>query len=174
MEDVTQIVHVYCCISIPVLGSGEQDTRGQIERTPAPRRGGRTPHVPFRTYDTPRAPTEQTQQTTHTMALSASMAGAGAGGTAMTMNPGMAFGGNVMAAPATFSTFEPPPTAPGAGAGAGAAGAGAGRGGGGGAYDLRSWEKEEEPDESMFACLGIDVGTSSIKVLLYACCCVYV
>ncbi|CAN0051001.1 unnamed protein product [Pylaiella littoralis] len=99
------------------------------------------------------------------MALSGSMAGAGAGGTAMTMNPGMAFGGNVMAAPATFSTFEPPPTAP--GAGAGAAGAGAGRGGGGGAYDLRSWEKEEEPDESVFACLGIDVGTSSIKACVY-------
>lgn len=96
------------------------------------------------------------------------MAGAGAGGAGMAMTAGVAFGGNAMAAPATFSTFEPPPTGPGAGAGAGAAGAAAGRGGGGGAYDLRAWEKEEYLDEDVHACLGLDVGTLSIKVRL--CC----
>lgn len=90
------------------------------------------------------------------------MAGAGAGGAGLAMNPGMAFGTNAMAAPAAFSTFEPPPSAP-PGAGAGAA---AGRSGAGGAYDLRAWEKEEGPREDMDACLGVDIGTSSIKVMI--------
>lgn len=96
------------------------------------------------------------------MAMSTSMAGAGAaGGAGMAMSPGLAFGGNAMAAPATFSTFEPPPSAPGAGASSAAAGRG---GGAGGAYDLRAWEKEQEVQEDMGACLGVDIGTSSIKV----------
>lgn len=86
------------------------------------------------------------------------MAGAG-GGAAMAMNPGMALGGNAMAAPQVFSSFEPPPSAgppPGA--------ASAAPGGAGGAYDLRAWEKKGEPDEDLHACLGVDVGSSSIKV----------
>lgn len=92
------------------------------------------------------------------MALSANMAGAGAGN-AMAMTPGgMGFGANAMAAPQAFSSFEPPPTA-----GPGPSNAG-GPGGAGGAYDLRAWEKKDEPDEDMHACLGVDVGTSNIKV----------
>lgn len=94
------------------------------------------------------------------MALSASMAGAG-GGTAMAMNPGMALGGNAMAAPQVFSSFEPPPTA---GPPPGAADTGAGSGAGG-AFDLRAWEKKAELDEDLHACLGVDIGTSSIKVM---------
>ena len=95
------------------------------------------------------------------MALSASMsAGVGAGGAAMTVNPGVSFGANAMAAPQTFSRYEPPPnSAPqqmdqGTGGSRGA----------GGAYDLRAWEKEDLPEEDDHACLGMDVGTSSIKV----------
>lgn len=96
---------------------------------------------------------------TKIMALSASTAGAGAG---MAMTPGMAFGGNAMAAPQAFSSFEPPPSA---GPPPGAAGMGTGGGqGAGGAYDLRAWEKEDGPNEDLHACLGIDVGTSTIKV----------
>lgn len=92
------------------------------------------------------------------MALSTGMAGAG-GGAAMAMNPGMALGGNAMAAPQVFSSFEPPPSA---GPPPGADAAAPGRVGG--AYDLRSWEKQGEPDEDLHACLGVDVGSSSIKV----------
>lgn len=99
------------------------------------------------------------------MALSANMAGASAGGTAMTMNSGMAFGGSAMATPTTFSS-----SFSGAGGARHAPGPGGdsccGGGGGGGAYDLKSWEKQEEPDEDTHACLGVDVGTSSIKVSL--------
>ena len=93
------------------------------------------------------------------MALSTSMAaGAGAGGAGLTLNPGMNFGANALAAPQAFSSFEPPPTAgPQADMGTGGRGAG-------GAYDLRSWEKEDLPEEDHHACLGMDVGTSSIKV----------
>lgn len=87
-------------------------------------------------------------------------AGVGAGGAAMTVNPGVSFGANAMAAPQTFSRYEPPPnSAPqqmdqGTGGSRGA----------GGAYDLRAWEKEDLPEEDGHACLGMDVGTSSIKV----------
>lgn len=95
------------------------------------------------------------------MALSTSMAaGAGPGGAAMTVNPGVSFGANAMAAPQTFSRYEPPPnsapqqTDPGTGGSRGA----------GGAYDLRAWAKEDLPEEDDHACLGMDVGTSSIKV----------
>lgn len=95
------------------------------------------------------------------MALSAGAAGAGAGA-AMAMNPGMSFGGNAMAAPQTFSSFEPPPSA-GPPPGAASMGTGGGQGAGG-AYDLRAWENRGGPDEDLHACLGIDVGTSSIKV----------
>ncbi|CAM9918385.1 unnamed protein product [Ascophyllum nodosum] len=96
------------------------------------------------------------------MALSTSMAaGAGAGGAGLTLNPGMNFGANALAAPQAFSSFEPPPTAgPQADMGTGGRGAG-------GAYDLRSWEKEDLPEEDHHACLGMDVGTSSIKACLY-------
>lgn len=87
------------------------------------------------------------------------MAATGAG-TAMALNPGMSFSGNAMAAPQAFSSFEPPPNA---GAPPGTAGTATG-GGASGAYDLRAWEKKDEPDEDWHACLGIDVGTSSIKV----------
>ena len=59
--------------------------------------------------------------------------------------------------PQVFSSFEPP-----AGPTPGAAAAAAG--GAGGAYDLRAWEKKGEPDEDLHACLGVDVGSSSIKV----------
>lgn len=87
------------------------------------------------------------------------MAGA-AGAGAMAINPGTAFGGNAMAAPQAFSSFEPPPSAgpqPGANTGSGG-GAGAG-----GAYDLRAWENKGGTYEDMHACLGIDVGTATIK-----------
>lgn len=92
------------------------------------------------------------------MALSAGAAGAGGAG--MVMAPGVAFGGNAMANPANFKPFEPPPTA----SCAGGSCCPPGKGDGGGAYDLRGWEKEEEPNEDMHACLGVDVGTSSVKV----------
>lgn len=92
------------------------------------------------------------------MALSTGMAGAG-GGAAMAMNPGMALGGNAVAAPQVFSSFEPPPSA---GPPPGADAAAPGRAGG--AYDLRAWEKKGEPDEDLHACLGVDVGSSTIKV----------
>ncbi len=82
----------------------------------------------------------------------------------MAMAPGMAFGGNAMANPANFKPFEPPPTSSCAGGSCCAPG----KGDGGGAYDLRGWEKEEGPDEDMHACLGVDVGTSSIKVSVFA------
>lgn len=88
------------------------------------------------------------------MALSAGTAGA------VAMAPGMAFGGNAMAAPQAFSSFEPPPSA---GPPPGGMGTGGGQGAGG-AYDLRAWEKEDGPNEDLHACLGIDVGTSTIKV----------
>lgn len=95
----------------------------------------------------------------HTMALSANMAGAGAGGAGMAMTGGMAFQGNAVGTPATFSSsFRPPPS------GHGGPGDTCCGGGGGGAYDLRALEREEEPQEDLHACLGVDVGTSSIKV----------
>eukprot|EP00752_Nemacystus_decipiens_P003644 g3358.t1 len=97
------------------------------------------------------------------MALSANMAGAGTGGAGMAMTGGMAFGGNAMATPQTFSSsFRPPPSGHG-----GPNDSCCGGGGGGGAYDLRALEREEEPEEDMHACLGVDVGTSTIKACLY-------
>lgn len=101
------------------------------------------------------------------------MAGAGAGGAGMAMAPGMAFGGNAMATPATFTI--PPGGHGGAGHNHGGPGDSCCGGGGGGAYDLRALEREEEPTEDLHACLGVDVGTSSIKVghpdsLVRSCC----
>lgn len=91
------------------------------------------------------------------------MAGAGAGSAGMAMTGGMAFGGNAMGTPATFSSgFQPPPS----GHAHGGPGDTCCGGGGGGAYDLRALQKEEEPVEDMHACLGVDVGTSTIKVRL--------
>lgn len=102
--------------------------------------------------------------TAHIMALSANMAAAGAGGTGIAVTGGMAFGGNAMATPQTFSSsFRPPPSGHG-----GPNDSCCGGGGGGGAYDLRALEREEEPEEDLHACLGVDIGTSTIKVRL--CC----
>lgn len=92
--------------------------------------------------------------------MSVGVGAGGAGGAAMTVNPGVSFGANAMAAPQTFSRYEPPPnstpqqTEQGTGGSRGA----------GGAYDLRAWEKDDLPEEDSHACLGMDVGTSSIKV----------
>eukprot|EP00903_Cladosiphon_okamuranus_P011185 g10554.t1 len=97
------------------------------------------------------------------MALSANMAGAGAGGAGVVVSGGMAFGGSAMATPQTFSSsFRPPPSGHG-----GPNDSCCGGGGGGGAYDLRALEREEEPEEDLHACLGVDVGASSIKACLY-------
>ena len=90
------------------------------------------------------------------------MAGAGAGGAGMAVTGGMAFGGNAMATPQTFSSSFRPPSGHG-----GPNDSCCGGGGGGGAYDLRALEREEDPDEDMHACLGVDVGTSTIKVGLF-------
>lgn len=90
------------------------------------------------------------------------MAGAGAGGAGMAMTGNMAFGGNAMATPQTFSSSFRPPSGHG-----GPNDTCCGGGGGGGAYDLRALEREEEPDEDTHACLGVDVGTSTIKVCLF-------
>lgn len=100
-----------------------------------------------------------TASAAHIMALSANMAGAGAGGAGMAMTGGMAFSGSAMATPATF---RPPPSSGHGGPNDTCCGGG----GGGGAYDLRALEREEEPEEDLHACLGVDVGTSSIKVRL--------
>ncbi|CAN0215799.1 unnamed protein product [Ectocarpus sp. 6 AP-2014] len=86
----------------------------------------------------------------------------GGGGAGMAMGPGMAFGGTGMGTP---STFRPPPSAP-----RGGGDSCCGGGGGGGGYDLRAAAceaEEEELDEDTHTCLGVDVGTSSIKACLY-------
>lgn len=95
------------------------------------------------------------------MAMSAGMAGAGAGASMMSMQP---LGGHLHGPPQPFLRVDPPPGGP---QEAATGGASAGRPGAGGAYDLRSWEKDLGQEEDLHACLGVDVGTSNIKVIIY-------
>lgn len=81
----------------------------------------------------------------------------------MAINPGTAFGGNALATPQPFSSYQPPPSGP----NPGAAGTGEKGGGAGGAYDMHSWERKHEVYEDLGACLGVDVGTTTIKVRVY-------
>ncbi|CAN0196082.1 unnamed protein product, partial [Ectocarpus fasciculatus] len=97
-----------------------------------------------------------------TAGVAGGVAPGGGAGAGMAMGPSMAFGGTGMGTP---STFRPPPSAP-----RGGDSCCGGGGGGGGGYDLRAAAcepGEEELDEDTHACLGVDVGTSSIKACLY-------
>lgn len=93
------------------------------------------------------------------MALSTGMATTG--GAAVALNPGTALGGNALAAQQTFNSFGPPPSM---GPTPDATEASHGGGRAGGAYDMRSWEQGGDVYEDLLACLGVDVGTSTIKV----------